>query len=81
MLYTDFPCDWARYDMTEVPHQPQGMTPEALAQAMRSANRRMYGWLTLIRKAMRTLYETRNPMAAMFAWQSNVNYRNVATAG
>jgi hypothetical protein len=27
---------------------------------------------------VRTLWETRNPMAAMFAWQSNVNYRNVS---
>ena len=35
----------------------------------------------LARKAARTLWETRNPTAMMFAWHSNVNYRNVALAG
>jgi radical SAM superfamily enzyme YgiQ (UPF0313 family) len=81
LLYTDFPRDWGRYDMTEVTHRPQGMTPEALTQAMHAANRRMYTWSVLAHKAMRTLWETRNPSAAMFAWRSNVNYRNVSSAG
>jgi radical SAM superfamily enzyme YgiQ (UPF0313 family) len=81
LLYTDFPRDWVRYDMTEVTHRPQGMTPEVLTQAMHAANRRMYTWSVLAHKAMRTLWETRNPSAAMFAWRSNVNYRNVSSAG
>jgi radical SAM superfamily enzyme YgiQ (UPF0313 family) len=78
LLYTGFPRDWERYDMTEVTHQPQGMTPEALTQAMHAASRRMYVWPVLARKALRTLWETRDPLAAMFAWQSNVNYRKVS---
>jgi radical SAM superfamily enzyme YgiQ (UPF0313 family) len=81
LLYTDFPRDWDRYDMTEVTHRPRGMTPEALAQAMHAASRRMYAWPTLMRKAMCTLCDTRSPTATMFAWQSNVNYRNVSSAG
>jgi radical SAM superfamily enzyme YgiQ (UPF0313 family) len=81
LLYTDFPRDWDRYDMTEVTHRPGGMTPEALARAMGESSRRMYAWPVLARKAVRTLRGTRNPLAAMFAWQSNVNYRNVAFAG
>ena len=78
LLYTDFPQDWNHYDMTEVIHQPQGMTPETLSQAMRESNKRMYARPVLARKAMRTFLETRNPMATMFTWQSNINYRNVA---
>ena len=81
LLYTGFPRDWERYDMGEVVHRPQGMTPEALAQVMGESSRRMYAWPVLARKVARTLWETRNPMAAMFAWQSNVNYRNVSSAG
>jgi radical SAM superfamily enzyme YgiQ (UPF0313 family) len=80
LLYTDFPQDWDHYDMTEVIHRPRGMAPAALSQAMREANRRMYTWPTLVRRALRTFRETRNPTATMFAWQSNVNYRNVAWA-
>jgi len=80
LLRTGFPQDWDHYDMTEVTHQPQGMTPEALSQTMHECNKRMYAWPVLVRKAIRTLHETRNPTATMFAWQSNVNYRNVAFA-
>ena len=80
LLYTDFPRDWDRYDMGEVTHQPRSMTPETLAQVMGESGRRAYAWPVLVRKAVRTLWETRNPMAAMFAWQSNVNYRNVSSA-
>jgi hypothetical protein len=47
---------------------------------MGESSRRTYAWPVLVRKAMRTLRETRNPTAAMFAWQSNVNYRNVSSA-
>lgn len=81
LLHTDFPSDWERYDMGEAVHGPRDMTPEALAQAMGESSRRMYAWPALARKALRTLWETRSPMAAMFAWQPNVNYRNVSSAG
>jgi radical SAM superfamily enzyme YgiQ (UPF0313 family) len=78
LLYTDFPKDWERYDMGEAVHRPRGMTPETLAQVMGESSRHMYAWPVLARKTLRTLWETRNPMAAMFAWQSNVNYRTVS---
>ncbi len=78
LLYTDWPRDWEQYDMTKVVNRPRRTTPEELSQIMGESNRRMYGWPMLARKALRTLYETRNPMAAMFAWGSNINYRNVA---
>ncbi len=81
LLYDDFPRDWEHYDMGEAVHQPRGMTPESLTQAMEESGRQMYAWPVLLRKALRTLRETRNPMAAMFAWQSNINYRNVSSAG
>lgn len=80
LLYTGFPQDWDHYDMTKVVHQPQKMKPETLSQTMRECNNRMYAWPVLIRKAMHTFCETRNPTATMFAWQSNINYRNVALA-
>lgn len=81
LLHADFPRDWARYDMTEVAHRPRGLTPAALTESTHASNRRMYAWPTLARKAMRTLWATRNPTATMFAWQSNINYRNVSRAG
>lgn len=80
LLYTDFPQDWEHYDMGEAIHQPRQMTPEALTQAMAASDRRIRAWPVLVRKAVRALRETRNPMAAMFTWWSNINYRNVSRA-
>ena len=81
LLNGDFPRGWDRYDMGGAVHRPSGMTPEMLEQAMEESGRRMYAWPVLARKALRTLRETRSPIAAMFAWQSNLNYRNVTVTG
>jgi radical SAM superfamily enzyme YgiQ (UPF0313 family) len=81
LLCTGFPQDWERYDMGEAVHRPRGMTPEMLTKAMEESSRRMYSWPVLARKALRTLCETRNPMTAMFALQSNLNYRKVSRVG
>jgi len=78
LLRTDLPRDWSRYDMSEVVHQPRGMSPAALARAMAECNRRLYTRSVRVWKAVRTLWATRSPTAMMFAWQSNLNYRNVA---
>lgn len=77
LLYTDFPGDWNHYDMTEVIHRPGSMTPEALTTLNDHLNKRMYGWGVLVRKALGTLWRTRDMTATMFAWNSNINYRNV----
>jgi radical SAM superfamily enzyme YgiQ (UPF0313 family) len=81
LLFTDFPRDWEHYDMGEAVHRPKGMSPETLTQAMEESSRRMFAWPVLAGKALRTLCRTRNPAAAMFAWQSNINYRNVSFGG
>jgi radical SAM superfamily enzyme YgiQ (UPF0313 family) len=80
LLYTRFPKDWDRYDMTEVVHQPGSMEPACLAQEVRRSNQRMYSRPVLLRKALRTLWATRDTTAMMFAWNSNLNYRNVVVS-
>jgi radical SAM superfamily enzyme YgiQ (UPF0313 family) len=78
LLFTGFPRDWERYDMGEAVHHPRGMTREELARIMDESSRRMFAWPVLAGKVLRTLWQTRNPAAAMFAWQSNINYRNIS---
>ncbi|MBN1375479.1 MAG: B12-binding domain-containing radical SAM protein [Dehalococcoidia bacterium] len=77
LLYTDFPGDWSRYDMTGVIHRPANLAVDEYADSILLGNRLIYSWPVLLRKACRTLVMTRNPMAAVFAFQSNINYRNV----
>jgi len=77
LIYINFPEDWSRYDMTQVVHLPVNMSPAELTASVLRCNNRLYSWPVILKKACRTLMETRNPVAAMFSFQSNVNYRNV----
>jgi len=80
LFHNQYPEDWNHYDMTEVVHRPLGMEPEELTRTMHDAVRKMYAWPVLMQKGFRTLCHTRKPVASMFAFQSNINYRNVALA-
>ena len=77
LLYTDFPEDWDHYDMTEVSHHHSSMEPDVLAGVTDTVSRQIYAWPALIRKAVRTFYQTRNMTATKFAWGYNIAYRNV----
>jgi radical SAM superfamily enzyme YgiQ (UPF0313 family) len=78
LLYTNFPSDWNRYDMTEVIHKPALMTVEEFKNAMRKASRRIHSRFTIWHKFIKTWITTRNLTTAMWAYNSNINYRNVA---
>ncbi|MBN1305088.1 MAG: B12-binding domain-containing radical SAM protein [Anaerolineales bacterium] len=80
LLYTEYPQDWQHYDMTEVIHSPGKMTPARLEQVMAECNAALYSWPVLLAKAFHTFRNTRDMTAAMFAWNSNINYRKIATA-
>lgn len=77
LLYDHYPKDWEHYDMTEVVFRPGGMTSKELECGMHLANKDMYASVVLLRKALHTFSSTRDAMAAMFAWSSNLNYRQV----
>jgi len=77
LLYTDFPQDWGHYDMTEVVHRPGNMQPGTLTAVNNRLNQRMYALPSLLHKALGTLWRTRDMTTTMFAWNSNLNYRNV----
>jgi radical SAM superfamily enzyme YgiQ (UPF0313 family) len=78
LLYTDFPKDWDRYDMSEVVFRPSDMEPSELTRVVRECTRQMYTMPVSWWKLVRALVWTRNLPAAAFAWQSNSNYRTVA---
>ena len=80
LLYTDFPKDWDRYNFVEVVHRPPAMELDDLLQTMRGSIRRIYSWPVLLRKAVRTLRDTRDLTATLLAWRSNISYRNVLLA-
>jgi len=77
-LYTDFPSDWVHYDMTEVTYKPLLMNQEELTKVMHESSRRLYNRWTIWRKFVKTWCDTRSFTTAMWAYSSNMNYRNVA---
>jgi radical SAM superfamily enzyme YgiQ (UPF0313 family) len=78
LLYTDFPADWVHYDMTEVTHKPRSMSAKELAETMHKSTSSLYNSWSIRRKFLKTLHATKNLRTAMWAYNSNLNYRNVA---
>jgi len=78
LLYTDFPDDWVHYDMTEVVYRPLLMSPTELSEVMHESTRSLYNRWAVWRKFLKTWRATKNSNAAMWAYNSNINYRNVA---
>jgi radical SAM superfamily enzyme YgiQ (UPF0313 family) len=77
LLYTHLPGDWDYFDMTEVTYHPGSMEPDVLISTMERLNRSVYAWPVLIKKAMHTLWRTRQVSTLMFALNSNIKYRGL----
>lgn len=78
LLYDHFPEDWDRFNLTEVVHRPQDMSPDELSGILRACMQRIYAMPVLKDKARQTLKETGRGEALEFAWQANLNYREIA---
>jgi len=77
LLFHNFPNDWNHYDMTEVVFRPLKMTAQELGKTMDNLNEQIYSLSVIFRKALKTLLKTRDFTSTMFAFNSNINYRNV----
>lgn len=77
LLYTNYPEDWNRYDMTEVVFEPGEMTADELSGQIKAADSRIYSIPVIMKKALGTLFRTRDFITMMFALNSNLNYRRV----
>ena len=80
LLYTDFPADWGRYDLTELVHSPKCGERAELAEVMAECSRRIYDLRALKAKAKQTLSATGSWEAMEFAYRANVDYRNLGRA-
>jgi radical SAM superfamily enzyme YgiQ (UPF0313 family) len=79
LLYTNFPEDYARYDLRTAVFRPRMMTPAQLEEGMVWAARAVGSWSTLARRAWRTLRATGRPAMAAIAlrWNRSGLYRRV----
>lgn len=80
LLYHDFPTDWDRYDMTEVVHHPLNMEPAVFNEIYRNNVGRLLSSSNIRHKFFNTWKNTGSLFTAMWAYSSNMNYRNVFLA-
>ena len=80
LLFTDFPKDWDRYDLTEVVYRPKLMEAAEFSKVMRECLAKIYAKPVLKAKARQTLKCTGRWDATEFAYQSNKNYQSIAMA-
>ncbi len=78
LIYTDFPADWPRYDMTELTFKLDYMTQADFIKTDSQCNKRFYSMLNLVKKFFKTMLQTRSMECAFWAWNSNRNYRTVS---
>ena len=78
LLYTNFPKDWEHYHFLEVVYKPKLMTAPELTTAMHDNWVRMWDLKVLQRKMLRTLKDTKNSRAAVFAYFASLERHNAA---
>ncbi len=78
LLATDYPRDWERYTFTETVYNPAHMTARELDEAMYElrygAATRSWVW----KRAFRTLVQTRSLTTAMFVFETNRGWKQLA---
>lgn len=77
LLNDDYPSAWQHYHFSDVVFRPALMTPAELAAATDRAYREICSMKTLRTKFVRTWWNTRSLRSAVWAWNSNLNYRAV----
>lgn len=79
LLYTDFPSDYARYDLRTAVFRPRLMTPEQLEEGLVWATRAVGGWSVVGKRAWNTFQMTRSPIvtAITLFWNRSGLYRRV----
>lgn len=71
LMYPNFPEDWKHYDFQHVTVVPSDKTAGDLYGGLIECDTMLYDKMTFHRRALRTLLETRSPMAALWAWSTN----------
>jgi radical SAM superfamily enzyme YgiQ (UPF0313 family) len=79
LLYTDFPRDWVRYDLTDLLHQPANIDRTEMCKAIQECILRVYDPAVLKAKAKQTLKVTGSIPTMEFAYWANMNYRTIVT--
>jgi len=79
--YDNYPHDWEKYDFVDVVFQHKNMNGEEFMTEVRKNWDALYNDNILKRKFLRTLKQTKNPLAAIWSYGSNLQYYNLVNEG
>jgi radical SAM superfamily enzyme YgiQ (UPF0313 family) len=80
LIYTNFPRDWEKYNMGDLTFKLNNMARDEFMDVHTECNKRFYSRFNLIKQFFKTLIHTKSMESALWAYNSNKNYRNVAFA-
>ncbi len=78
LLCSNFPEHWQHFHFSDVVFKPALMQPGELATGIHQTYKRMCSMKNIRIKFLRTLWNTKSLRTAVWAYNSNLNYRNVA---
>lgn len=78
IIYNNFPEDWQHYHFAEVVWKHNLMEPELMMEEIKKNWDKLYNDSTLKKKFIRTLKNTKSPVAGIWSYGSNLQYYNLA---
>lgn len=81
IIFHNFPDDWQYYDFVEMVFRHKNLGREEFMKEVRSNWDLLYSDEVLKRKFLRTLKQTRSPLAAIWSYGSNLQYHNMVYEG
>lgn len=81
IIYNHYPDDWQKYDFAEIVFDHKSMGREKFMIEVRKNWDALYNDKILKKKFLRTLKQTRSPLAAIWSYGSNLQYHNMVYEG
>ena len=81
IVYNNYPEDWQCYDFVDVVFKHKNMGKDGFLVEVRKNWDALYNDHTLKKKFLRTLKQTKSPLAAIWSYGSNLQYYNLVNEG
>ena len=81
IVFNNYPEDWQLYDFVDVVFNHKNMSREVFMSEVRKNWDALYNDKILKKKFLRTLKQTRSPLAAVWSYGSNLQYYNLVYEG
>jgi len=81
LVHDNFPDDWQYYDFVDVVFRHRNMDRSEFMEEVKKNWDLLYNDNMLKRKFLRTLKQTRSPLAAIWSYGSNLQYHNMVYEG